>query len=199
MANRLKFRKILRKIHLASSIVIFAYLLMYFVTAFILIRHDWFPHASPVTTRQTVDFKIESKSTDFTSLTPAIKKHLDITGRTDIPFQRKDGCWVYNVYRPGISHHIVLNQEQEKLTVSTTEQLTVARVSSRLHLMRFYKGSIKYYIWAFFYDLSAISMLLFGLSGILIWLKMKKAYRNGLYYLLSGTAISVAVLVYLLI
>ncbi len=197
MADRLKFRKILNKLHLISSMVLFAFLLMYFVTAFILIRHNWFPQSTPEVTKQTVPFKLNQQTTGYKFLADPIKEYLQITGRTDEPFQRKDSCWIYNVYRPGISHHIVLNKETESLTVTTTKQLTLVRIASRLHLMRHYKGGIKYYIWAFLYDLAAVSTLVFGISGILIWIKMKKAYKNGVYYLLSGIAISAAVLIYL--
>lgn len=199
MDNRLKFRKILKKLHLISSMVLFGFLLMYFVTAFILIRHNWFPQSKPEVTKQTVPFKLNPHTTDFKSLAEPIKDYLEITGRTDEPFQRKDSSWIYNVYRPGIHHHIVLNKEKENLTVTTNKQLTLVRISSRLHLMRHYKGGMLYYIWAFLYDLAAVSMLVFGISGILIWVKMKKAYKNGLYYLLAGTAISAAVLIYLMI
>jgi hypothetical protein len=199
MANRLKFRKILRQIHLVSSLALFAFLLMYFVTAFILIRHDWFPHSTPTITKETIPFKLDSERTNYKSAAKAIKSHLKISGREDEPFQRKDSCWVYNIYRPGITYHIVLSKERENMVVTTTEQFTVARVSSRLHLMRHYRGGIKYYIWAFFYDMAALSMLVSGISGVLIWFKMGKNYKNGIYYFLAGTVISASVIIYLMI
>ena len=179
--------------------VVFAYLLLYFITAFILIRHNWFPHGEGKITKQTLPFEIASGTTDFKALTKTLKNHLDISGREDEPFQRKDSCWIYNIYRPGVNYHIVLNKKMQNIVVTTTENFTVARVSSRLHLMRHYKGGIKYYLWAFFYDMAAVAMLLFGLTGILIWFKMSKTYKSGMYYLLFGTALSIAVLVYLMI
>ena len=198
MAGRLKYRKILKHVHLFSGMILLAYLLMYFFTAFVMIRHDWFHHSEPKVSLEKVPFEIDRIKTDFTKLQKTIKKELKITGREDEPFQRKDSCWIYNIYKPGLSYNIVLNQSQDSLTIKRTEQLNLARVSSRLHLMRHYKGGIKYYIWTFIYDLAAISMLLFAITGLLIWLKMNRKYRAGLYFLVIGFLFSFGVLGYLL-
>lgn len=196
MAHRINYRKVLRQIHLVFSMIILAYLLMYFVTAFIGIRPQWFPHEEPKVTREIVTFKTEPGA-DYSKLYRQIKKQLNITGRTDKPLQQKNGTWVYAVYKPGLGYRIVYNPDKHTLDVTKTEQKTVGRIASRLHMMRHYSGGVKYIIWSVFYDLAAFSMLAFGVTGILIWLKMGKAYRTGIYYLLAGFAITIAVILWL--
>ena len=198
MANRIKYRKLLRQIHRIASMVIFAFLLMYFVTGFIMIRHDWFPQPEATITTKTIPFHVNKDVTDFISLKNTIKEKLEITGREDVPIQRKDSCWGYNFHRPGVVYNIVLNPNSNSLTIKKTEQKSLSRISSRLHLMHKYEGGAKYIIWAFIYDLAAVSMIVFAITGILIWLKMSNAYKNGKYYLLAGFTVSIGVLLYLL-
>lgn len=72
--------------------------------------------------------------------------------------------------------------------------MTLLTVAQRIHMMRGFKGGWAYTAWAVMYDVTCFAMILFAVTGILMWLRKRKKFRSGWWYLLAGILIPVAII-----
>ena len=59
-------------------------------------------------------------------------------------------------------------------------------VLHRIHVLRGFKGGWAYTAWAVMYDASCFAMIVFAITGIIMWFRRRKQYSHGWYYLLAG-------------
>ena len=71
----------------------------------------------------------------------------------------------------------------------STQDLNFYLVAQRIHILRGFKGGWAYTAWAVMYDTTCLSMILFAITGIIMWHRKRKSFRQGRWYLLAGIII----------
>jgi len=191
MAGWIKLYKIIRMIHLISSMILLVFLIMYTVTG-IVIAHHGLPRGGQelIKSEIPVERTMESSPSEYARY---LKKHHAYKGR--YAYQQNDnGNWEFHFYFPGERVKVTLTPSQDTLYIETTQvERTLMTVAHNLHGMRGFKGGWVYTVWAIYYDLSAVAFILFGLSGLYMWFKNRKRYPNGWWYLSAGVLIPLAI------
>lgn len=198
MAGRLTYFKVLRQVHLALSLFILVFTLMYVVTGFILSNHQWFEPGKDNVEEITLPLNVP-----FDTLNPEhsgnqLRKYLEITGRLEPAGKSGEQTWKYYVHKPGASHEIHVNTSDKSVFILSRANSSLEAVAGGLHKIHDFYGGWKYVLWAVFYDLAAVSLILFAVTGILIWIKLRKAHSWG-WPILIVTIAFTAIIIFLLV
>lgn len=120
-----------------------------------------------------------------------LKKTLDLKGRIFYR-QEKNENWQFNINHPVKNYQITLTPAQDTLYIKESSQkMTLYTVLQRIHILRGFEGGWAYTAWAVMYDTSCFAMILFAITGIIIWFKRRQDFRHGWWYLLAGILIQV--------
>ncbi|HYW97255.1 MAG TPA: PepSY-associated TM helix domain-containing protein [Bacteroidales bacterium] len=193
MADRIRRTKRWRKVHLVTSMFVIVFTAFFLLSGFMMIRYDLFPAGEPVRYVKTLPMTVPV-SDHPEHLGKQIKHAYDLRGRMDKPIQLKDGRWHFFFARPGVTQMAIISLDHDSIQITRTEQLTVPRVVNRIHHLRGYTGGWKYLIWGVLYDMSALSLLVFALTGILMWFPMRKGYPYGWWFVGTGFGITILVI-----
>jgi hypothetical protein len=80
----------IRRIHLYTGVGLLAFVVMYFVTGYVLIHHDWFPASEPVkTTREEVLTAATGASPEQYSA--LLQRQFGLSGKRQPPVRMKAG------------------------------------------------------------------------------------------------------------
>ena len=181
---------LLRNIHLYSAFIIVSFLLMYFVTGGVMILESAFPRISKETTVQTLPVESnDSEEKIIRDLCTRFSIHGDLRITTSSGENK-----VYRFIRPGYRAEL-RRVHVDSVQVSIKEG-TFGSVMNDFHRLRGYEGNWIHILWAFLYDLSCISLLVFSFSGVYLWWKMEKIKRTGVGFLLVSTAITGFTIIY---
>lgn len=190
MGRRIKYYWLLKQIHLISSIILFSFVFIFLITGIVVVNRNLFedPQTEMVYKKVPVDKSIIESPEEFADY---LKRNFGFKGRETIN-QQKNGNWVYNFNFQGKNHQVTLPPAQDTLHIrSNIQEMTLLSVSTKLHHMRGFKGGWEYTLWAVFYELTAISLIVFAVTGILMWFKTKLRYQSGWWFLIAGMAIPV--------
>ncbi len=184
----MKLHKIIRKIHLISSMIMFSFLMMYLFTGIIKINHNLFniPTVEKSDYKLAVEKKMNGTPKQYSRY---LKEKLGLKGRLIFNKDQKEN-WIFNFNFPGDNIQITLTPAQDSLHITQWKQnQNFFTVANQIHVLRGFKGGWEYTIWAVMYDISCFSMIIFALTGILIWFKQRKRFKHGWWYLASGILI----------
>ncbi len=185
---------LIKKIHLYACLSTVAILLMFIVTSYQMIHHDWFDHTP-------------QKETILASLTPGLSPEnawpslitgQQIKGRLVRENTNKDGHPVREYASAGGSTRITLLQDVNQAEIIRTTRGTVDAIAG-IHRIRGYGGPLKYNLYALFLDLVGISLIVFTVTGIIMWFKLLKNHRIAWIIFVSGFlyfALTMAMLIY---
>ncbi|MCK4750700.1 MAG: PepSY-associated TM helix domain-containing protein [Bacteroidales bacterium] len=180
--------KMIRKIHLVSSMFILSFLLMYLVTGLFMMNRNLF-EIPPVKENQfklLVEKPMEGAPELYGQY---LKERLGTKGRIEY---LKDGQenWLFHFNFPGDIYKVTLTPSQDTLYVQRSQQeQTLFMVLHGIHVLRGFKGGWAYTAWAVMYDMSCVAMLVFAVTGVVMWYRARRRFRYGLYYLASGILI----------
>lgn len=196
MANRLNINKILRNIHFFASLFIFAFALLYIITGFITSKHEWFPHDPPSRVTKVQPLNYFPDTTKMENFGNEIKEQFNISGRMEYrrDYQKKIQ---FSFHRPGLDHLVSIHPALDSLTITKIELNTVYEVSKRIHRLHGFKGGLLYIIWAILLDLAALSMIIFSITGILIWYRSRKMFKYGWFFIIPFVILAIVMVVYL--
>jgi hypothetical protein len=115
-----------------------------------------------------------------------LKKTIDLKGRTEYRKDNRDN-WIFHFNTPGEAFQINLPPAQDTLYArKSTQDKTFYMVAHRIHILRGFNGGWEYTAWAVMYDTSCGAMVLFAITGIILWYRKRKQYPHGWWYLLAG-------------
>ena len=183
--------RIIRMIHLISSMILLVFLIMYTVTG-IIITHHGLPYGQQEISRSTilVERTMDSSPSEYAKY---LKNQYAYKGRYGYR-QQENGNWDFHFQFPGEQVKVTLTPSQDTLFVETTEvDRTLMTIAHNLHALRGFTGGWVYTLWALYYDLSAIAFILFGITGIYMWFKNRKRYPSGWWYLAAGIIVPLAI------
>ncbi len=188
---------VIRRIHLFAGLVLLVWVLMYFVTGWIMVHEDRFPRGDRSKSTYTAKLAREGDKG-----TPEFVQHLEtvfeIHGKRQEPKRQKDGTWRFNWVRPGEVNEVVISADGLEAKV-TRRQSNLAGVAHGLHRLHGYGGGLQYDVWVFFYDLASVSMIVFSLSGIWLWWKTATTRLAGYLCLAASFGFAGAMIAYLML
>jgi hypothetical protein len=194
MAGRVNIYKVIRKIHLIASMIMFSFLLMYVITGIILINRSLFNIPEVTVSRDKIlveNGMIKDEAREFARY---LKEELNLKGRVSYNKDWQEN-WLFHYNFPGDNYRLTLRPENDTIYIKRSQQeRTLFTVTQQMHVMRGYKGGWAYTVWAVMYDVSCLAMLVFAISGILIWFRIRKSYKYGWWFLASGIIIPAVII-----
>ncbi len=189
--------RLVRQIHLISAVVLAAFILMYFVTGYVLVRSSWFGEGAPRVARRLVRFEPSAESLNEEDLSRRLQELTGVRGQPLPPRKRDDRTSEFRFSRPGYEASIIQNEAGGQLEV-TEKYHRWQRTSIGLHRLHGYRGGWLYWIWAAFMDLSSLAMIVFAITGIWMWFKLERTKWPGFALLAVGLAYTLTTIFYLL-
>ena len=186
----MSIHKLIRQIHLIASMIMLSFMLVDVITGIFMINHDLFTMTEVEMSHSTlpVEKPMKGNPKDYAKY---LKKSMDLRGRTEFWQDNKDN-WIFNFYIPGEGYQIKLTPAQDTLYIQrSSQEMTFYTVVQRIHILRGFKGGWAYTAWAVMYDVSCFAIILFAITGIIMWFKRRKQFRHGWWYLLAGILIPV--------
>jgi len=191
MAGWMKIYRIIRMIHLISSMILLVFLVMYTVTG-IIITHHGLPYGQTEVSKTVVPVErtMDSSPSEYARY---LKRKYGYKGKYEYR-QQDNGNWIFNFHFPGEQVKVSLTPSQDTLFIEHTQiDRTLMTVAHNLHGLRGFTGGWVYIAWAIFYDLSAIAFILFGITGIYMWFRSRKLYPSGWWFLAAGIIFPLAI------
>lgn len=187
-----KIFSIIHKLHLYASFVIASFLLMYFLTGAVLIMGNIFPRKDVKTVSEKVALKSNQSEAEAIN---EISLQYDIHG-TESKVTSEAGGRNYNFTRPGYRAEIIFAEREDSIRLNINKG-TFWSAMVAFHRLRGY-ASRTHIIWAVFYDLSCISLLVFAFTGIYLWWNLERKKLPGVILIFASTGITVFTIWYLI-
>lgn len=198
MANRLIYFKIIKQIHLVSSVILLTFIFIFLVTGIILVNRNLFDATETEVTNSKVlvEKPMNGNPDEYADY---LKEKFGYKGR-QLHRKENNGNYIFQYNFQGTNNEITLTPSQDTLYIrSGKQQMNLISFSTKLHHMRGFSGGLEYTLWAVFYDLTAISLIVFAITGILLWIKIRMRYTSGLWYLLAGIIIPLIIIILFLV
>lgn len=185
---------LMRQIHLYSTLITAAFLLMYIVSSFIFMNHDVF-HVE-------VDQKSETavKLSEEEISEKGWKKFLSVNsikGRLSRERETKEGELIREYSSASMRTKITINSNNSEAKI-VKSKLNIPGQVTGVHRIRGYGGSFLYNLYAFLLDIVGISLILFTITGVILWLKLLQFNKVAWVILGLGFIYVSAVIAYLL-
>ena len=183
----------IRQIHLFAAFILTVFVLMYFITGFVMILEEYFPRKDNAVTTVTKEIPgIRTASGE--TLVTQVREHFEVRGQ----YQVRQGKvrTVITFLHPGTEATVVVPNHSDSVTLTTKERNFVAAMH-HFHRIHGYHGGWNYKVWAFVYDLSALSMMIFAITGVYLWYKTERIRWPG-WLILAGFTLFIAFTIYYL-
>ncbi|PHN06300.1 PepSY-associated TM helix domain-containing protein [Flavilitoribacter nigricans] len=159
--------KTIKKIHLYACLSTAALLVMFIFTSYMMIHHDWFDHE---TVKETLYFDLAAAPANDSEWQLWTREH-DIAGRLVRTRETATGDPVREYAHAGGSDRITYLSEEGRVEVSRNTKSTANAIIG-VHRQRGYGGGITYSLYAFLLDLLAVSLIVFTITGIIMWMRL---------------------------
>lgn len=186
---------LIRRVHLYTAMTLLTFVVMYFVTGYVLIHRDLIPERQ--SDKETVRLRLST--THIVSpddLSDHLQEKLGIRGKPAPPRQLKDGRVRIDYFRPGDYSRVTVSAAGDSV-VHLRERYDLRRTLIGMHRMHNYGGSILYLLWVLLYDLASMSLILFGLTGIYMWYKLTQNRKLGWVLLAISYGYTAATILFL--
>jgi hypothetical protein len=187
----------LRRIHLFTGLILLVFVLMYFVTGYVMIHAKWFGGREAKTTKYTEKLDINGTMADDV-LVRRLQTELGFKGQPSDPEHRKGGSIRLSFTRPGTAFQLVIVPGTNLVTV-TRKDFGFAGVANGMHRLRGYNGGWRYCAWSLLYDLASLALIVFALTGILLWYASTSRRLTGWLCLAAGCGFTASTVLYLML
>ena len=183
-----------RKIHLYAGLVILIFLMMYFVSGYVMTHRPWFVGPSPPPLRRTVTLDANA-ALPPPQVAAYVKKELALPGRIQFPQKQPAGETLFWAVRPGsmVRVDVVPGSHVVRLT---TQRVGWIQTLIMLHKIAGYDDEPLFDLYALFSDLAGFSMILFAFTGIYLWWKRVKNHALGIAFLMASCAYAIGMMLY---
>lgn len=191
--------RLIRRLHLVSGFVLLAFVVMYFVTGFVLTHGGLLGEATEQVVRRTEPFPMSlSKRPGDAAFASSLGTTLGLRGKPSKVEHRKDGTWRVSYFHPGHLTEVTLPSDLGSMTVEE-KRFGWQRVLIGLHRLHGYGGGGGYDVWAVMLDLASVSMILFAITGVLLWHRLARDHRPGWMILAAGFVLTASTVTYLML
>lgn len=187
----------IRRTHLFSGLLVLQFLMMYFVTGYIVYHEKQFPRSEPSKSSTSLSLAGMPATSD-SAFVGRLASALDVRGKLDRSERAKDGSWKLVWSRPGHRYEATVTPAGDRVTLTTT-RAGIVGVIHGLHRQHGYGGGLLYDAWAVVYDIAAASLIVFALSGIYLWMKHVSTKWPGAIVLGAGLALTVATILHFML
>lgn len=196
MAGRIIFSKTLKAIHLYLSLVIFIMTFLYISTGYIMSKHNWFKGGDEQVIKSVMPLNYIPDTTNLDLLGKAVAEQFEISGRAT-GFRNGMNQIQFVFVKPGERNRVVIHHALDSVSITQTSKKSLQEISTRIHRLHGFEGGALYKAWAILLDITAIAMLLFVVTGILIWIRFRNMYFWGSVILISTVVIGIGMFWYL--
>ena len=186
---------LLRKVHLYVGLSLLAFILMYFITGYVMIHHDLIESKDPEKTVR-VEPLTGTAGLDADEVIIYLQNKFDIPGKRWSSNRMDDGRWRFNYFHPGHNYNAIISANGDSVEITHVKQDT-RRLLIGFHRLHGYGGGWIYNIWAIMYDLASLAMILFPLTGIYMWYKLTQKRLFGWILLAISFTYALSTILYL--
>lgn len=163
---------LIRKVHVYSGFSIAGFLLMYFLTGFMLTHHQWFGEGEGKEEEKTVQLEALPEVLGKEGIS-YFRETFYLKGKAERPQYRDNGEVMLEYQKPGTRYEVLIAPDRQTAKIHTFHE-SAYDVGVVLHRMHGYGGGgLLYDVYIFMMDLSSLSLILFAVTGVFLWLKLK--------------------------
>ncbi len=183
-----------RRLHLIAGLILLIWVVMYFVTGWVMIHEKWFPRGpQKVTTSEPLSLSEPLATAEFIK---NLESAYGIGGQRRPPKPLANGGWQFNWVRPGENTEAIVSAGAKQVSITRTH-FDPGGWAHGLHRLHGYRGGWAYWIWAGFMDLASAAMILFAVSGVYLWWKTTRNKLPGLLCLGLGIGFTTLIVAHL--
>ena len=186
--------EIIKKIHLYASLTTLVFFAMYLITSFMMMHHDFF-HPGEAE-KFTEEVPISANDISDENWDRFLSAH-GVHGKQVKENTSKEGDLIREYNSPKSHYKVRIAANQQTASIETMHRNTAGAVIG-FHRLRGYEGPFTYLLYAFMLDVTAVALIVFALTGIILWLNVLKDKRWGWATLVFGVVYVGAVMGYLM-
>jgi len=186
---------LIRRIHLFTGLILLMFVIMYFATGYVMIHHLWFGENKPKVTTRTEALNYSGEKTDA-AMSVYLQETFGLAGNRVVN-RRPNGTLSFNFVRPGTVFEAVVAPDGKQVKITRRDQAFVGTMAT-MHELHGYGGGWFYSMWALVLDLASASMVVFAITGIILWYQSTTARLPGWICLGFSTVFTAAMIFYLL-
>ncbi len=189
---------IFRKIHLYASLIIAVFLLMYFITGYVMIHDQTFTHreSGPEVIETTQSIHYDGAAGDA-AFADHLQRTLGFGGKLTGQRKTADG-WRFTWFRPGVDIEADVTAAGDSVTLRETRH-DFRGLMNGYHRMHQYNGPLLYDLWTLLYDLASLSLIVFAVTGVYLWWRHSRRKIWGVLCLSASWGLAVGTIVYLML
>jgi hypothetical protein len=184
-----------RKVHLYCGLVILAFLMMYFVSGYMMVHRPWFVSPPPAPTTQTAELDPGAAALPAGQLAAEVRKKVGLVGRVQFPQKQPADLTRFWVNRPGRMVRVDV-PAGGGVALITTQRVGLVGTLIMLHKVNGYDDQLLFDAYALFCDLAGLSMIVFAISGVYLWWKRVKRHGWGILCLTLSCVYAVGMMLY---
>jgi hypothetical protein len=187
---------LIRKVHLYSCLVIVMFLMMYFVSGYMMTHGTWFHSSNRSEPVQTAELE-SSADRPAEQVAADVKKQLHLVGRIQFPATQPTGMTRFWINHPGTMTRVDVSTSDKVIRIATVHTGLIG-VLVMLHKVAGYDDQLQYNLCALFSDLSGVSMIVFALSGVYLWWMRTRNHLWGILCLIASCGYGGGIILYLM-
>ena len=160
------------------------FLLMYFVSGFLMVRYSWCPEEETEKTSRELSLAIPD-SLSFAELALFLQGELDLPGKRGHPRANADGSVSCDFVSVGKTFNVMVAADRRRLTVEERPHGLFRRINV-LHRFHRFGGGLVYDLYVLMMDLASIALITFVITGVPLWLMLPEKKRWGVLFLALG-------------
>jgi len=186
-----------RRIHLYTGLIILIYVMMFYVSGYIMTHRPWFLGAPGPTTTRTAALEPGLLRLSNEQLAANLQKQLGLAGGIQFPLGQPPNLIRFYVIRPGTTMRVDVST-QDKLIRVITQRYGWAGTLIVLHKIEGYhaRNGLLSNASVFFGDMAALSMIVFAITGVILWWKRVKNHFWGSVCLIASCGYAAGMMLY---
>lgn len=157
----------IRRIHLFAGLLLLVFVLMYFLSGYVLIHEPWFGGREPRTSVRTEPLASAGMFTDE-AMSLYLQQAFNLRGQRSPANHRADGSVRFGFAHPGTAFEALVAAGGKQVTI-TRKDFGFGGLANGFHRLRGYHGGWLYVLWALLYDLASAALIVFAITGIVLW------------------------------
>ena len=187
----------LRKIHLYSALSLLGFMLIYFLSGFLVLNRGLFPASEPQISTKIVQVQAPA-SLDAGQTGRWLAEELELGGQLQAPQVQDDGRVRYRYFRPGLVLEALLSADRGSVEITRTEY-SIIETASGFHSVHSYGSGFIRDLWALLLDLASLGCIVFAISGVCIWATSAERDKVSWVMLPAGLVITIGTVLYVML
>lgn len=184
MAGKLGAYHFIRKVHMYAAFSLIGFVLMYFITGFVLTHGKWFEETKPVVTHKTIPLDLPRQMT-LEELSVAVQNEFGIHAKRQEPKRQAGDTILLEYVKPGQFYSVKVPPDLSQARLKT-QKFGLVRTLIGFHRVHGYGGGFLFSCYVFLMDLASIATILYAFTGIFLWYKLIRQRRLGALLLVLG-------------